>query len=473
MSKVKIVATIGPATNTPEAVRELFDAGMSMARLNGAHADCEWHGATIDLLREVLPDLPILIDIPGRKIRTGHVVHEKTFEIGEHIILTTEEGHDGLEKVPVTYAGLHKDLAKGNVVLADDGTLRFTVIDVVDCDVICRAETSGTLKRAKGINLPGLALRTALLSDRDREMINFACEKMVDFVGISFVESEKHVESIRKLIDGRGPQIIAKVENQPAVDNLTEILEVSDGIMIDRGDLTAETGLEGMALMQKQIIAGAREFNKPVIVATEMMHTMIENPFPTKAEVSDVSNTVLDGASALMLSGETAIGGFAVQAVATMRRIANAVEEHSDRMSNQEKANNASNVPEGMREAIAMLCRSLPITKVVAITISGFAARMVAASMPQQEILAVSNSRLAARAFNLIRGTKGIYVDIPFSRESTDHIPACLQELWRQGELADDDLVLVTAVGYPRSGNRMNMIETHKVADLKDNLGWE
>jgi pyruvate kinase len=242
--------------------------------------------------------------------------------------------------------------------------------------------------------------------------------------------------------------------------------------MIDRGDLAVETSLHSIALMQKRILAAAHEGNKPAIVATEMLHSMILTPFPTKAEVTDITNAVLDGAAAVMLSGETAIGNFPVEAVSTMRQIADEASAHLQARLDHDDNGGAFSVPEAIGDAIALVCRRLPVTKIVAVTISGYAARTLAARMPRQPILAVSNDAAAARSFELLPGTQGVHVDIPFVRTSTDHIPKCLEALWRSGKLTDDDLVLVTSVGYPRSGNRMNLIQTHNVADLRESLGW-
>lgn len=471
MSTIKIVATIGPATSSVAGVKALVEAGMNMARLNGAHADLDWHGAAIAMLREVAPHVPILFDLPGRKIRVAKLSHEPRFTAGDHITLTTDGSHDGREKIPVTHLSLHNDLKAGDVVLADDGTLRFIVAKVEKRDIICRAENAGMLKSGKGINLPGTALKTEIVSERDRRMLEFAWKAGVDFIGVSFVESAAHVKTVRDLVGKPCPRIIAKVENQNALNNLQEVVEAADAVMIDRGDLSSETTLEHIALLQKRVLRVAREAAKPAIVATEMLHSMIENPFPSKAEVTDISNAVLDGASALMLSGETAVGRFPSQAVALMRRVADAVALDLQGALDRENGGSSS-IPQAMGEAIALVSRKLPVTKIVAITISGYAARMVAARSPRQPILAVSNDPSVARSFNLLPGTEGICVDIAFSQTSTDHIAKCLEELWRSRKLTEDDLVLVTSVGYPRSGNRMNLIQMHRVGDLKESLRW-
>ncbi len=469
MSRRKIVATIGPATASVEAVRRLADAGMNVARLNGSHATLEWHVRAIALIREAAPHVPILLDIPGRKIRTARLDHEPSFALGDTVILTTDLSYDGREKVPVNYADLHLDLSGGDVILADDGQLRFTVVKIADRDIVCRAEAAGTLRSAKGINVPMVTLRTALVTDRDRHMLDFTRDHGVDLVGISFVETAHHIQAIRDLIGGSRPGIVAKVENQGAMDHLDEIVAAADAIMIDRGDLSVETTLESVALSQKRILLAARRVACPVIVATEMLHSMIASPNPTKAEVSDITNAVLDGASALMLSGETAMGAFPFEAVATMRRIVDHAAAFVDGESTSETQ---EAIPSAVSDAVGLLCSRTPITKIVAVTISGYAARMVASQLPRQPILAVSNDAENARAFNLLPGVTGVHVDVPFSRQSTDHIAICLEHLWRRRLVDEEDLVLVVAVGYPRSGNRMNLLEVHRIEDVRQALGW-
>jgi len=470
MKRTKIVCTIGPKTESEDALRKLIDAGMDVARLNGSHNSLEWHAATIARIRKVAPQVPILLDIPGRKIRTTQLAHEPTFSIGQIIVLTTDTSHDGRHKIPVNYAGLHKDLRADNVILADDGTLRFVVVKIDGQDIHARAETAGQLKSCKGINVPFVKLQTAMVTDRDRSMMKFARDNGVDFIGLSFVESAKHVEAIRELAGGSQPRIVSKIENQGGLDNMDEIIAATDAVMIDRGDLSVETNLENLSLFQKRIIQATRRAAKPVIVATEMLHSMISNPIPTKAEVSDISNAVLDGCSATMLSGETAVGDFPFEAVRTMSQVAKAAASYlyGDNGDKQPEA-----VPQAVGEAIALMCRSLPITKIVAVTRSGYAAREISARQPRQPILAVSDDAYAARSFNLLAGVEGIHVDVPFSRTSTDHIVACLNVLWRSGRLEDSDMVLVTAVGYPRSGSRMNLLQTHVIGDLAETLGWK
>lgn len=472
MNITRIVATIGPVSLDETVLRKLHAAGMSVARLNGSHADLDWHRRAISEIRRVLPDIPILLDIPGRKIRTTQLAHEPSFEMGHELILTTEADHDGKHKVPVNYQDLHMDLRSGHTILADDGTLRFTVVSVEGRDIRVRAETAGQLKSRKGINVPFVRLNTPQVTPRDEKMIAFAKETGVDFIGLSFVESARHVHAFRKLIDGASPRIIAKVENQGGMDNVDEIAEAADGIMVDRGDLSVETSLHDVALRQKKIIRAAHVHGKPVIVATEMLHTMIQNSFPTKAEVSDITNAVLDGCAATMLSGETAMGAFPVESVQTMRDVAAAAEQHLQAEISQAAPDLGRSVPEVMSNAIPGMCRSLPITKIVAITRSGFAARMIAAHRPAQPILAVSDDAVSARSFNLIAGTTGVASDRPFPRDSSDHIPDILHLLWKRKLVDASDMVLVVGVSYPVSGTRMNTLQIHTIGDLAQSLNW-
>lgn len=473
MSRIKIVATLGPRTATPDALAALAEAGMDVARLNGSHADLGWHAAAVRLLREVVPRVPVLFDLPGRKIRTGTLPLDRGLAVGDTLILTTAPADVAPPgAVPVTSPDLHLRLSAGDAILADDGRLRFVVVAVQGREIHCRVETGGVLGTAKGINVPSITLGSDYIPARDRDFLTFAVEQGIDFVGISFVECSAHVEAVRATLGRAGPHIVAKIENQQGLDHLAEVADAADALMIDRGDLSVETTLEHIALLQKRILATARQAAKPVIVATEMLHSMVEHATPSKAEISDITNAVLDGASALMLSAETSVGRYPLEAVRVMRRVANAAAAAQQAALDTADAQGTATVPHAMAEAIRVLCRRLPITKIVAVTLSGYAARMVAAQGPRQPILAVTNDPAQARSFNLLPGTTGIHVDIAFSRTSTDHIVRCLETLWRRGWLEDGDTILVTSVGYPKSGNRMNLIETHAVSDLKESLGW-
>ena len=472
MKRIKIVCTIGPGSVDPKSLIALRDAGMSVARLNGSHANLDWHRQAIRTIREFIPETPILLDIPGKKIRTTQLAHEPVFACGDSLILTTDTSHDGTEKVPVNYSNLHRNLNCGDVILADDGTLKFLVNRVEGNDIHVIAEVDGCLQSHKGINVPFVKLDMPQVTPRDEKMIAFAKDAGVDFIGLSFVESGSHVNAIRTLIDASSPRIIAKIENQQGIENAEEITAAADAIMIDRGDLSVETNLQSVALNQKRIIQAARKASRPVIIATEMLHTMIDNPYPTKAEVSDITNAVLDGGTATMLSGETAIGKFAVEAVKLMREVVDTTDEHIQAQSDSEATHYGENASEAFGEIIPQLARSLPITKIVAVTRYGNAARLIASHFPKQPILAVSDDATAARSFNLIGGTTGIQFNDPFSRTSGDHILEVLHFLWRRGDLKEEDFVLVAGIIYPHDGARMNAIQTHSISTLAEALDW-
>ncbi|HEY6785291.1 MAG TPA: pyruvate kinase [Gemmatimonadales bacterium] len=472
MSRTKIVATIGPQTRTPEVVRALANEGMNVARLNGSHGTLPWHADVIELLRRTVPDTPILLDVPGRKIRTGSLAKDVTFAAGDEIRFSTDVEHPAPGSVPLNRDDVHEAVTPGMRILADDGTITLTVTAVRGREIVCRAEVSGVLGSAKGINIPGMRLSDDLFTARDRQLLAFAHEHSVDFVGLSFVESAAHVRAARDLIGGPWPQVLAKIETQRGVDHLNEIVAEADAIMIDRGDLSTDVGVENLGVMQKHILQVARYAGKAAIVATEMLHTMITNHVPTKAEVTDITNAVLDGCSATMLSGETAVGAYPAEAVRMMRSVVASAERHLQSTLDATNVKDRSRVPEVTADAIAMICRLLPVTKIVAVTRQGYAARTIAARQPRQPILAVSNDRQAARSFNLLPGTEGVFVEMAFERASTDHVLIALRELWRRGKLEREDMVLVTALAYPKSGNRMNLLQTHVVGDLIDALNW-
>lgn len=472
MSRVKIVATIGPATDNEDSLIQMRQAGMDVARLNGSHGDFDWHKRTIELLRRTVPDVPILLDLPGAKIRTSNVEKEIPVGAGQRVILSPFQGDPSLPKVLVDYPELPNSVNVGDAIVMDDGSMVLVVDDIVSSEVVCHAKNAGNIRNGQGVHLSGANNRQGPVSNKDKQLIAFAVKQAVDFVGVSFVETANDVHAVREIIGTGDTQIVCKIETQESLVNLQELLEISDALLIDRGDLSVETRPETVALRQKDVLLEAGRTAVPVIVATEILQSMVDHPMPTKAEISDITNLVLDGAAALMLSGETAVGNFPVEAVGLMRRVSDEASQSIHGSLEPLGGSPGESVPHAIGEAIALICRHLEVTKIVSITISGYAARMVAAKKPRQPIIAVSNDPVAARRFNLLRGVKGVHADLPFSRTNLDHIPKCLEALWRNGELVDEDLILVTAVGYPMSGNRMNLIETHRVADLKASLGW-
>jgi pyruvate kinase len=456
MAHVGIIATVGPVSRNPQTLRALSSAGMTVARLNGSHADLDWHRETIQLIRSVLPDLPILLDVPGRKIRTLQLAHEPRFSAGDRLTLTTDRSHDGREKVPVNFDGLHEQLKAGVRVFADDGTLAFLVEEVDGRDIHVRALGDGQLRSRKGINVPDVDLGRALVTSADEAMLIFAAETGVDYVGISFVESAAHVQAIRRLIRNGSPRIVAKVENQGGLDHLDEVIGASDVIMIDRGDLSVETELDRVSLFQKQIIAAAQARGKPVIVATELLHTMIENPYPTKAEISDITNAVLDGASLLMLSGETAVGRFPVEAVARLASVARVASEDVGRIAR------SSELPQVVR-AVHALSRSGEVTGVIVLSRSGYAAGLVAAARPAAPVLAVHSDEGLARSLNLLPGVRAVHVP-GFDWDASDPAEAAIAALVARGFLGEADVVLTVAASSDESRADLLTLRTRRLS---------
>ncbi|MBK1835951.1 pyruvate kinase [Azospirillum sp. YIM B02556] len=463
MSAIGIIATVGPVSANAETLEALKAAGMTVARLNGSHGDLAWHRDTIRLLREVLPDVPILLDIPGRKIRTTQLAHEPSFKAGDILVLTTDTDHDGRAKVPVNFDGLHRQLRSGVRLYADDGTLSFTVDSVQGRDIHVRALGDGKLRSRKGINVPDVVLGRELVTDNDRRMVGFAKENGVDYIGISFVESAEHVEAIRELIGGFLPRIVAKVENQGGLDHVEDVARATDVIMIDRGDLSVETDVDKVSIFQKKIISVGRSFGKPVIVATELLHTMIDNPYPTKAEIADITNAVIDGASLLMLSGETAIGRYPVEAVSRLKSISEVARGHilSERLTAKAGAETGNEIG----RAVRALTRTLPVDKIVVLSRSGYAAGLVAAASIEQPVVAVHSDVAVARTLNLVPGVRGVHVPDLAWRE-LDAAPDLLRELSDRQILDPDDVVLIVGANNGDDRQYLNSFQTFRLGGL-------
>jgi len=334
MRRAKIVCTMGPAVESPEKVKELIDAGMNMARLNLSHGSYEEHQARLDSVRDAAKTagrpVAILVDLQGPKIRLAR------FKAGPHDLargdiftITVDEVEGTKERVGTTYKGLPGDCKAGDRILIDDGKVTVEVVEVKGNDVITKVIEPGAVSNNKGINLPGVAVSVPALSEKDIDDLRWGLRAGADFIALSFVRSADDIKDVHKIMDEEGIRVpvIAKIEKPQAVENLVEIVDAFDGIMVARGDLGVELPIEDVPLVQKQCIELARDMAKPVIVATQMLDSMITNSRPTRAEATDCANAVLDGADALMLSGETSVGEFAIEAVQTMARIIQKTEE--------------------------------------------------------------------------------------------------------------------------------------------------
>ncbi len=413
MRMTKIVCTIGPATDTPERIEQLLRAGMNVARLNFSHGTQAEKGKTLRLIRNTAArlGLPIAIlqDLAGPKIRTGIIENGPIqLESGQTFILTGRRVKGNEKEVSVTYAGLPNDVRTGDTILLSDGALELVVKEVKGKDIRCRVVVGGPLSSHKGINLPGGSVRAAILTKKDRSDLAYGLARGVDFVALSFVRTAKDVEVTRRLMKrlGRSVPLIAKIEKHEAVNNIDRILEVVDGVMVARGDLGVEIPIEDVPRVQKMVIEKANRAGKPVITATQMLKSMVDNPRPTRAEVTDVANAILDGSDAVMLSEETAAGGYPVQAVQVMSRVARATEagfpyrvwtskfDHGEPMDSQlAVAHVACHLAEEIHAAAIITC-----------TQSGSTTRMVSRYRPPQPILAMTPDEHIYRRLSLVWG---------------------------------------------------------------------
>ncbi|SFE50869.1 pyruvate kinase [Paenibacillus algorifonticola] len=474
MRKTKIVCTIGPSSESLENTKKLIQAGMNVARLNFSHGDFEEHGNRIKNIRQANIELgkttAILLDTKGPEIRLGKLKEEPIELVqGEKIALTTEEILGDVTRIPITYTDLPNDVSVGSTILIDDGLIGLTVEDVQGTEIICRIVNSGQIKSKKGVNVPGVNISLPGITEKDANDIVFGIEQGVDFIAASFVRKASDVLEIRELLERHNAghiQIISKIENQQGVDNLDEILEVSDGLMVARGDLGVEIPAEEVPLVQKSMIQKCNRAGKPVITATQMLDSMQRNPRPTRAEASDVANAIFDGTDAIMLSGETAAGKYPVESVQTMARIAERAEsalEYREIFTKQANAQQTS-VTEAISQAVANSAFDLKAKAIVTSTQSGFTSRMVSKYRPKAPIIAVTTEETVMRRLALVWGVipvKGALVD------STDGLfENAVTGALSTGLLALGDTIVITA-GVPvgRSGTT-NLIKIHHIGEL-------
>jgi pyruvate kinase len=421
--RTRIVATVGPASRDPEKLEALVEAGVNVFRLNMSHGTHEQHREVIARVREISVRLgrhiAILGDLCGPKIRVG-TFHggEMVLTPGQKVTVTTRDvpGGDGL--IPSQYAALANDVRAGNRILLDDGLLELRVERVEGTEVQCVVVHGGKLKDKKGMNLPGVALSTPALTQRDRQDARFLLAEGVDWLALSFVRRPSDIADLRKEIEaaGQSTPIIAKIEKPEAVDALAGILEAADGVMVARGDLGVEMPLESVPIIQADLVEQARHAAKPVIVATQMLESMVTQPRPTRAEASDVSTAVMSGADAVMLSAETATGAFPVETVKTMDRIARKVEAwqsletHFQQSERDHASHAAADRDAGLRlrravaESTAQLCKDLRVRAVVVRSKGGTSAAQVSSNRPSAPIIALTTDARVARRMNLLWG---------------------------------------------------------------------
>ena len=480
MRRTKIVATIGPATRSPEKLERLVQAGVNVFRLNFSHGTHEEHLAVINSVREIAARLhrpiALLQDLSGPKIRTGKVKDGVELVKGARIAITTDTSIEGsAELISTTYAALPRDVSPGDRVLLDDGNLELRVLGASGQRVECEVVDGGPLRSNKGMNLPGVALSTPALTEKDRRDLTFGIQHMVDFVALSFVRQAQDVLQARKLVSSLGARtpVIAKIEKPQALDNLEAILAAADGVMVARGDLGVELGTEYVPIAQKRIIAAASAAGRVVITATQMLESMIENPRPTRAEASDVANAILDGTDAVMLSGESAIGKFPVETVETMARIADHTEEHGSasirrrrsdgRRRDHETGVEAPGTPitRSLTRVAVSVAEELGCKLIVAFTESGITARLLALHRPRVPVVAITHEDRVYRQLALSWGVVPLKSDFV---ENTDELLASGEERLKARGLVDKGDTILMLSGHSPAAAATNMLRVHTVS---------
>lgn len=407
--KTKIVATLGPSTSNYEMISQLVDAGASMFRLNTSHGTEEGHAANIEIIRKIFQEtgkyIPILIDLQGPKIRVGNIPNPIEIKEGQEIILEATDEVNNPDILPVDYEGIADDVKSGDKILLDDGNIGLVVTGVSNHQVHAKVLYGKLIKPRKGINLPGATASLSAVTERDVEYIRFAVEYDADYVALSFVREAKDIELAKKYIKDYGGNIpvIAKIEKPQAVENLEEILKVTDGIMVARGDLGIEMSPEEVPIVQKYIVDQTIRERKVCIVATQMLESMIENPIPTRAEASDVANAILDGTDAIMLSGETAMGKHPVEAVKMMRKIATNVEDCNFCLSNLDlEMNDKYDLsPQAISNAAVKMAQDLNAKAILAFTHTGYTPKLLSKLRPTVPVIAISDMESTCRRLSL------------------------------------------------------------------------
>ena len=463
IKKTKIVCTLGPASENEETLRELIKNGLNVCRLNFSHGSHEEHKGRMDLVKKLREELnmptAILLDTKGPEIRTGKFdVPEVLLEEGQTFTITMKDVMGDKERCTVSYKGLANDVKPGDTILIDDGLVGLTVKEVNNDDIVCEVQNSGIVKNHKGVNVPGVKVNLPAITEKDRSDIEFGIEQGIDFIAASFVRKVSDVLAIREILEENNAEhikIISKIENQEGVENLDEIIEVSDGIMVARGDLGVEIPTEEIPVVQKLMIKKCNEAGKPVITATQMLDSMIRNPRPTRAEVTDVANAIYDGTDAIMLSGETAAGKYPVEAVKTMATIAKRAEETM--RNRRDKINKSKNVTDAISYATCTTAMDLEAKAILSSTASGHTARMVSKFRPDCPIVATTSNESVRRQLALTWGV------LPLMREKSANIDQVIvnsiEAAKTSNYVSKDDVVVITAGG----GETTNLIKVETV----------
>lgn len=468
MRKTKIVCTLGPSTDNESVLKQMMVEGMNVARCNFSHGTYDEHKKRMDMVKklrkEVGKPVAILLDTKGPEVRVKDFKEGKVMlEEGQLFTLTAEEVEGTKDKVSVTYNRLYEDLEVGMRVLIDDGLIEMKVEKVNKNDIVCRVINGGVVSNHKGVNVPDVDLSMPYISDKDREDILFGISQDVDFIAASFVQKKEDILQLRKLLEKNGGEdikIISKIENAQGVANIDDIIEVSDGIMVARGDMGVEIPYEEVPVIQKKIIKKVYRAGKQVITATQMLESMIKNPRPTRAETTDIANAVYDGTSAIMLSGETAAGAYPVEAVRTMVRIAERTEQDVDyrkRFFEFEREANPD-ITDAICHATCTTALDLNAKAIVTVTKSGRSARMVSRYRPESDIIGCATTEKVCRQLSLSWGVSPVL--IKEEQEVFNLFDKAIMAAKKIGLLNEGDLTVITSgvpIGFSGTTNMIKV----------------
>ena len=464
-NKTKVIATIGPASNSKEMLTKLIRAGADVFRLNFSHGSHEDHQKVIDLIGEINDELDtnvcMLQDLQGPKIRLGQMEDKVKIKRGHEFIITTDDIVGDQHMAGTTYQSLPNDVKKGDMVLIDDGKIELKVKDIEGNRVITEVVHGGKVKSRKGINLPYSKVSAPSLTEKDKEDLEFGLSQGVQWVALSFVRTADDIRYLRKLIEDKGStaKIVAKIEKPEALKNIDEIISVTDAVMVARGDLGVEIFMEEVPVVQKQLVQKCNDAAKPVIIATQMMESMIENPRPTRAETNDVANAVLDGADAVMLSAETAAGSYPEEVVKSMVRTITSIENQDSIYHRHEIVDTGS--PTFLNDRLVLsacrMSKALKAKAITGMTYSGYTAFQLSSYRPKANIFVFTRNKPLLKTINLLWGVRGFYYD---NEVSTDDTFADIEQiLCETGHLTSGDVFITTASMPLEEKGRTNTIK--------------
>ncbi|QNR83828.1 pyruvate kinase [Pedobacter riviphilus] len=466
-SRTKIVATLGPASAKPDVLYSMFNAGLDVCRLNFSHGSQADHQAVLDTIRDLNQkydyNVGILADLQGPKIRIG-LVKEGGINLinGKTTVITTTECIGNEERIYITYQNFPQDVQAGEIILLDDGKLQMKVISTnLKDEVVCEVVHGGILTSRKGVNLPNTKVSIPSLTPEDRENLEFVLENDVEWIGLSFVRKAEDIIELKKIIAERGKtaRVIAKIEKPEAIANIDEIIAATDGIMVARGDLGVECPMEEVPLLQKMIVAKCRAASKPVIVATQMLESMITTPRPTRAEVNDVANSVLDGADAVMLSGETSVGEFPLIVIETMQKIIQNIEQNNYPFNPDKflKPKSPSFLSDAICDSACFLAKQTNAVGIVSMTLSGYTAFEISSHRPEALTFIFTSNRALLNAVSLLWGVRGFYYD---KWESTDNTIIEVNEFLKSKKLVKQGDIIINTAAIPiEAKGKTNMLK--------------